>query len=250
MRRRLGAVPRFYVRIVRTYARWAPFLLLLGAIVFVPLGLIDAIAVHLDIRSLDLGNGLELVAIATATLALAGTGLLGEVFYSGAVAVALTHPHDGRPPSLGEIAARLDYRRLVAVDLLYTLLVSVGILLLVAPGVAAFVWLGLAGPVVEIERRGVRAALARSMRLVRGRFWLVLGVLVPIELAGDGMANLTTSLTHQLLGGSLAAEWLSASLANIVLTPVYAVAAVLLTLDLIAEKDGKQARLHSEPAPA
>jgi hypothetical protein len=250
VRRRLGAVPRFYVRVVRTSARWAPFLLLLGAIVFVPLGLIDAIAVHFDIRSLDTGNGLELVAVATAVLALAGTGLIGEVFYSGAVAVALTHPHDGRPPSLREIAARLDYRRLVAVDLLYTLIVAVGILLFVAPGVAAFVWLGLAGPVVEIEGRGVRAALARSMRLVRGRFWLVLGVLVPIEIVGDGIANLATSLAHQLLGGSLAAAWLSESLANIVLTPVYAVAAVLLTLDLIAEKDGKRARLHSEPAPA
>ena len=247
---RLETVPRFYVRIVRTYARWAPFLLLLGTIVFVPLGLIDAIAIHLDLRSLDVNNGLKILAVASATLALAGTGLIGEVFYSGAVAVALTHSHHGRPPSLHEIAGRLKYRRLIAVDLLYTSIVSVGILLFVAPGVAAFVWLGLAGPVVEIEQRGIRAALGRSMRLVRGRFWMVLGVLVPIELAGDAAANLATSLAHHLLGSSLPAEWFSESLANIVLTPVYAVAAVLLTLDLIAEKDGKQAGLHSEPAPA
>jgi len=248
--RRLKTTASIYARIARIYARWAPFLLLLGAIVFVPLGLIDAIALHFDLRSIDLGNGIEILAIVTATLALAGTGLLGEVFYSGAVAVSLTHPHAGKPPGLREIAARLKYRRLIAVDLLYTLIVSVGLVFFVAPGAIAFVWLGLAGPVVEIEGRGVRAALSRSMRLVRGRFWRVFWVLVPIELAGDSLANLSTSLTHHLLGSSFLVEWLSESLANIVLTPVYAVAAVLLTLDLIAEKDGDGPRLRREPVIA
>jgi hypothetical protein len=247
VRRRLQTIASFYARIARTYTRWAPFLLLLGTIVFVPLGLVDAIAVHFDLRSLDVENGAVLFAVVVTTLALAGTGLIGEVFYSGAVAVALTHPHDGRPPSLREIAGRLKYRRLIAVDLLYTLIVSVGILLFVAPGTVAFVWLGLAGPVVEIEGRGIRAAFARSLRLVRGRFWLVFFVLVPVEIAGDGLANLATSFTHHLLGSSLPAEWLSESLANIVLTPAYAVAAVLLTLDLIAEKDGDGPRLRPQP---
>lgn len=240
-------VAAFYLRIVRTYTRWAPFLLLLGAIVFVPIGLIDAIAVHLEIGSLDVEGGLEILAVALAVLALAGTGLIGEVFYSGTVAVALTHPHDGRPPSLREIAARLKYRRLIAVDLLYTLVVAVGLLFFVAPGAAAFVWLGLAGPVVEIEGRGVRAAFARSLRFVRGRFWLIFWVLVPVEIAGDGLGNLAVSLAHDLLGDSLPTAWLAESLSNIVLTPFYAVAAVLLTLDGIAREDGESPRLRVQP---
>lgn len=248
MKRRLGPIAAFYVRIVRTYWRWAPFLFLLGTIVFVPLGLIDALALHADLSTLDLNNGVEILAVATALLALAGTGLIGEVFYSGAVAVALTHPHHGRPPSLREIATRLAYRRLIAVDLLYTGIVAAGVALFVAPGTIAFVWLGLAGPVVEIERRGVRAAFARSLHLVRGRFWMVFWVLVPIEIFGDGLADLVGSFSHSLLGSSLPVEWLSESLANIVLTPLYAVAAVLLTLDLIAEKDGAGAHLDSDPA--
>jgi hypothetical protein len=232
----------FYARIARTSARWAPFLFLLGAIVFVPLGLIDAITLQLDLRTFEIDNGLGILAVVTAVLALAGTGLIGEVFYSGAVAVALTHPHDGRPPSLREIAGRLNYGRLIAVDLLYTLVVAIGLVFFVAPGAAAFVWLGLSGPVVEIEGRGIRAAFARSLRLVRGRFWLVFWVLVPVELAGDSLANLSTSLTHHLLGSSLPAEWFSESLSNIVLTPIYAVAAVLLTIDRIAEKEAVQPR--------
>ncbi len=89
-----------YVRIGRTYVRWAPSLLLLAVVVFVPLGLIHALAIHAEIGSLDFGSGLKLLALIAAVLALAATGLIGEVFYTGAVAISLTHPREGRPPSL------------------------------------------------------------------------------------------------------------------------------------------------------
>ncbi len=236
-----------YARVFRTYFRWAPSLLLLAVIVFVPLGLVHAITVHAEVGSLDFSSGLKLFAAAAALLALAGTGLIGEVFYAGAVAISLTHPHDGKPPSLREIAGMVNYRRLIVVDLLYGAIVAVGVVALVVPGVLAFVWLGLAAPVVEIEKRGVRAAFARSVRLVRGHFWLVLAVLVPLELGGDSLTDLATSLAHGLLGNSLPAEWLADTASNVVLTPFYAVAAVLLTVDLIAEQDGEAPQLHSKP---
>jgi len=236
-----------YVRIARTYAKWAPSLLLLAVVVFVPVGLVHAITVHADIGSLDLEGGLEIFAVVAALAALTVTGLFGEVFYTGAVAIFLTHPRDGRPPSLAQIAGMVDYRRLIAIDLVYGLLVAIGLVLLVVPGVAAFVWLGLAAPVVEIEHRGVRAGFARSVRLVRGRFWIVLMVLVPIEIVGDAITGLAIGLAHDLLGESLVSAWLADVLSNIAFTPFYAVAAVLLTVGLIGEKDGGGAELHSEP---
>jgi hypothetical protein len=239
-----------YARVFRTYVGWAPSLLLLAVIVFVPLGLVHAIAVHAEIGSLDFSSGLKLFAAAAAILALAGTGLVGEVFYAGAVAISLTHPHDGHPPSLREIAGMVNYRRLIAVDLIYGAIVAVGVVLLFVPGALAFVWLGLAAPVVEIERRGVRAAFARSVRLVRGHFWLVAAVLVPLEVGGDSLTDLVTALAHNMLGNSLPAEWVADTASNVVLTPFYAVAAVLLTVELIAERDGEAPRLHSKPARA
>ena len=172
-----------YARIARTYARRAPSLLLLAVVVFVPLGLIDAITVNTEVGSLSLSNGLLLAAAVAAVVALTITGLIGEVFYSGAVAISLTQAEHGRAPSLREISRRLNYRRLIAVDLLYGLIVAVGLILLLAPGVAAFAWLGLAGPVVEIEGRSVRGAFRRSWDLVRGQFWTVLLVLGSIEVA-------------------------------------------------------------------
>jgi hypothetical protein len=238
-----------YGRIWRTYLAWAGPLMLLATAIFVPLGLVHAIPVHFEVESLDFGSGLEIFAISLALLALTGVGLLGEVFYAGAVTILLTHPGgDGEPPSLRRIAAQLNYLRLIVIDLVYVVLVALGLTLLIVPGVLVFVYLGLAAPIVEMEGRTVRQALARSLRLVRGHFWLVFAVLVPIEILSDGLTELATALAHTLLGDSLLAEWLTDTASNIVLTPFYAVAAVLLTVELIAAKEGGAPRLHSAPS--
>jgi UPF0716 family protein affecting phage T7 exclusion len=227
-----------YGRIGRTYAGWARPLLPLAAVIFVPLGLVDAIPLSVNLDSLSLGSGLLAVAVLVAVLALVGTSLVGEVFFSGAVAVALTSGNDGRP-SLREISRRLSYGRLIAVDLIYGALVIAGLVLLFVPGVLVYVWLGLAGPVVEIERRGVREAFARSARLVRGRFWLVFAVLVPLELASEGVGELADLLAQGLLGHTLWADWLAESLSNVVATPFLAVACVLLTVGLMNENESR-----------
>jgi len=236
-----------YRRIWQTYFAWAGTLLPLAFFVFVPLGLIHSIPVHVEATALSVDSGLEIFGAVLAVLLLVTTGLLGEIFYTGAVAIALTHPHDGEQPSLREVAGSVRYGTLIAVDLIFGILVAAGVLAFVVPGVIVFVYLGLAAPVVEIEHRGVRSALARSFRLVRGHFWLVLGILLPIEIVSDGLTDLATAGVHALLGDSLVAEWLTDTATNVVLTPFYAVAAVLLSIDLMAAKDGTGPRLHSTP---
>jgi len=245
--RRLGSL---YAQIWRTYRSWAPGLLLLGAIVFVPLGLIDAAAAEVDLDSLDLTSGVKIAALVAAVGALTTTSLLGEVFFSGAVAVALTHPEGERIPPLREIARRLSYGRLIAIDVVYVLIVIIGLLLLFVPGALAFVFFGLAGPVIEIENRTVRGALARSWQLVRGNFWIAFLVLVPVEIVGDAIGEGIESLVHHTLGDSFLAGWLAEALSNLAFSPVFAVAAVLLTLELIGERDGVGPRLNSAPAPS
>lgn len=236
-----------YARIGRTYARWAPSLLSLAIVVFIPLGLLHAATLHAEVGSFGFGVGLKLLATAAAVLAIAATGLIGEVFYTGAVAISLTHPHEGRPPSLREIAGMVNYGPLIAIDLIYGAAVAIGLVLFLVPGVLVFVWLGLAAPVVEIEHRGIREAFVRSARLVRGKFFVAAAVLIPIEIAGDALTNLVTTFAHNLLGDSLFAEWLADVLSNLAFTPFYAVAAVLLTVDRIRESGGG-IELHSRPS--
>lgn len=247
LRRRVAAT---YGRIWRTYRGWAPSILLLAVIVFVPLGLLNSLTLNVELDSLDVTNGIKLAALALAVGAVTLTGLLGEVFFSGAIAVSLTHPHGEDPPPLREIARRLNYGRLIAVDLVFVAIVAVGLLLGLLPGIVAFVWLGLAGPVVELEDRSAFGALRRSMQLVRGNFWLVFLVLAPIEIVGDAIGGGLAALVHALLGHTFLATWLAESLADAALSPVFAVAAVLLTVELMRERDGEAPPVHLTPAPA
>jgi hypothetical protein len=239
-----------YGRIWHTYRGRAASILLLGLVVFLPLALLDALTMNVELDSLDLTSGIKLAALMLAVGVVTATGLIGEVFFSGAIAISLTHPREESPPSLREIARRLNYGRLIAVDLAYVALVAVGLLLGILPGLLAFVFLGLAGPLVELEERTARGALSRSLRLVRGNFWLVFWVLVPIQVLGDGIGHLLAGLVHDLFGHAFIATWLAEAVSDIALSPVFAVAAVLLTIELSAELEGKVPSLPSTPVPA
>jgi hypothetical protein len=237
----LHRLASIYGRIGRTYVSKAGSLLLLALVVFVPISMLEALTTGVEVDSLDVTSGLKIAALIGATAAITMTSLLGEVFYSGAVAVSLTHPQHERPPTPMEVARRLDYRRLILVDVVYVGAVIVGLLLFFVPGILVFVWFGLSGPVVELEGRTVGGALRRSASLVRHNFWLVFLVLAPVELVGDLVSELVGELVHGLLGHSFFATWMAEAAANIAFTPIFAVAAVLLTLDLIAAKDGTAA---------
>jgi len=225
----------FYVRTARTYWRHAGYLLILGIAVFVPLGLIDALAnrfAELDLSDLEQLSDLAAVGLVIGLLAQAITSLLGEVFYAGAVALALAGGVEAKPSSLTSVARRLAYWRLIAVDIVFVTATAVGLLLLIVPGIIVFTWFALAGPVVELEGAGVRAAFRRSRRLVRGHFWTVLLVLLPITLGSELLSGATVAGFHNLIHSSLLSDWAGEAFANIVLSPFYAVAAVLMTLQL------------------
>jgi hypothetical protein len=232
----LVSARRIYQETLSTYRERAGFLLLVGVLVFVPLGLLDALANRvegIDLSRLDDLGYLITAALLLAFVLQAVTSLLGEVFYSGAVALTLVHARHGHKPTLREIAGALAYGRLIAVDLIFGLAVAIGLLLLVIPGVIVFTWFALAGPLVEIESDGVRASLIRSRRLVRGHFWAVLAVLGPVTLASEALTSLILSLIHDAIGNELLRDWIGESLANVALSPLYAVAAVLITLQLL-----------------
>jgi hypothetical protein len=238
---RVGAVTarEIYVRTVRVSWRNAGYLLILGALIFVPLGLVDALADRVqEIRAESPSEAFDLgaVALIVAVIVQAATTLLGEVFYAGAVGLALRQGEGSPPPALREVARRLSYGRLIAVDILFGLGTALGLVLLIVPGIVFFGWFALAGPIVEIEDRGVRAAFARSRRLVRGSFRTVVLVLLPIVVASELLAVGLLQLPHLLIHDALFSDWLGESLSNILVSPVYAVAAVLMTLELAARR--------------
>lgn len=238
---------RVYARLFRTYRAWASNLLTLAAIVFIPLGFIDALLEQVNTSSLDITDGFKVAALLGAVAAVTASSLFGEVFFSGAIAASLTHPEDEERPGFVHLARHISYGRLIAVDILFVLMMVFGAIAFIVPGVLVFVYLSLAGPVVELEKRRIWDGFRRSFRLVRGHFWMAAGVLVPCEIVGDAVNDALVGAAHHLLGHSLIAVWVGEAVGNIVTAPVVSVAIVLLTLDLIRHHDGEAPKLKRQP---
>jgi hypothetical protein len=237
---------KLYRRILATLRAEALPLLTVAAIVFVPLSLLEAVAGKTTEIDLDDVTVLEAGGLAIAALVQIGTSLVGEVFYAGVVAALIVEKRTGIRRRLGDVARELPYLRLLAVDLFYSLGVAVLLLLLIVPGVLFFTYFALTAPIVEIEDRGIRAAFRRSRKLVRGHFWTVLAILLPVSAVIELLTEADQAAVNALLGESLVSDWLGTSIVNVALTPIYAVAAVVLTIELI---EAKGDRLPA-PSPA
>jgi hypothetical protein len=238
-----------YADVVRTYKAWAPQLLILGVIVFVPLGLIDALLNEVETNSLNVTEGLRVGAFLAAVGAVAVSSLFGEVFFSGAIAASLTHPADEEAPSFRRLVSHISYGKLILVDILYVLILAVGFVVLVVPGILALVYLSLAGPVVELEKHSVIGGFKRSFDIVRGHFWMVAAVVIPIETVGDALNEFIVDGVHGALGHGLIPAWIGEAIGNIATAPIFSVAIVLLTLDLIHHRDGTGPVLKRRPEP-
>ena len=101
-----------------------------------------------------------------ADLAASGVSLLGVVFLSGFLSQLVGEAGHGREHArVRDILRHLSWRRLILADLLVVLLVVIGLIALVIPGLILINLFAVVGPVVEIENRPVFAALRRSARL-------------------------------------------------------------------------------------
>jgi len=214
-------------------ARW-PVLMLAAVVIFVPVGLLEAIDHELeealtDPDGLELGDLIEIVA---AAFVLGAGVLLGDVLYAGVVAavvIAVRTQHEG---SLRELLEGLPVLRLIAVDLLLGLVVVIGFLLLIVPGIVFITWFALVAPVVKVEHPPIRAAFRRSRELVRGHFWLVFAFVIPIVIVAEALSGLAQSGMVELLGEGFVGDWAGAALADLLTAPLYALAVVVLYFEL------------------
>jgi hypothetical protein len=110
-----------------------------------------------------------------ATLGSTGISLLGTVLLSAfACRLVAAAEHRQEPLTVLQVARSLPWWRLIAADVLVSLAVVAGLVLLVVPGLAVLTLLAVVGPVIEIEHRSVFAALRRSAQLTRHHIGSVL----------------------------------------------------------------------------
>ncbi len=173
---------------------------------------------------------------------------------SGILILAVSEAVLGRRPGAAQVWARARARvpALLGLTLLTALITLVGVGLLLAPGLAllaasgtaaavalvlgalagvvltVFLWvrLAFAAPALLLEDLGVRAALRRSWRLVRGSWWRVLGVLLVtaiISAVANGLLQTPFSIIGAVVATVVAgdgAETASGVSGSLVLTTV------------------------------
>lgn len=224
-------------QVASAYRRHWRLLLLGGLAVFAPLGLLEVLSEHLqeplfeEEAEVDAGTVAALIA---AIVGITAGTLLGEVVYAGFVSAVVVGGHTGDRRPIWEILAHLPIGRLICIDLLWVVLVVIGFIALIVPGVVFLAWFALVAPAAEIEDRGVVDSFRRSRELVRGNFWLVLALVASLLALEDGLTRLAESISLWGLGDGFAGEWLTTTLASLLVSPPYALTAVILFLSLRA----------------
>ncbi|HEU4563138.1 MAG TPA: hypothetical protein VFS05_00760 [Gemmatimonadaceae bacterium] len=164
--------------------------------------------------------------------------IIGAVAY-GAMIVVVAEAYHGGAPSVAD-AARASVRRTVplVLTLLAMMLVMVlGVLLLIVPGVLAFVRLFAVQAAVVLEGAGVREAFRRSIALSRGYGWRILGTAGVATVVYLAMTA-TLVLALQPLVKSQALATVLSSVALTLVTPVIVSLATVLYLDIRARREG------------
>lgn len=150
---------------------------------------------------------------------------------------------EGQEISAGEAYRRLGDRtgEMVGAQMMSGILVILGLIVLVIPGILAFAWTSVVGPVVAIERARGSAALGRSRELTRGLTKHVLGtillawILMFILIIG---ASFSLGLLGGVIGlGESATEFIS-ELLFVPLLPLITIPVAFLYYDLRIRNEG------------
>jgi hypothetical protein len=201
----------------------------IAALVLVPFAVLDAVGVlRVHIES---GARAVEILLALLTVAVSGISGLASIFYAGLLDHASAAWHRGEAtPAPGEIARRLPWFQLVVASVLWFVLVAVGLILAIVPGLVALTLFSLTGPVLVREELSAVAALRRSARLVwRRPFLVVLTAVIPY-LVEVYLAD----LAGELFGHSVPIELTVEVLATLFLASFVGVLEVVTAHQLIA----------------
>ncbi|MBW3649882.1 MAG: hypothetical protein KY458_04870 [Actinobacteria bacterium] len=164
--------------------------------------------------------------------------LLTGPLIAGAVSWVVAASYMGEPTTAGP-ALRATMRRflpLLAATLLVGLAHLVGLLAACVGVLVPFALFSAVTPAVVLEGLGPVEAMRRSWRLLRPRFWPVLGIVVLAWLISSVLGNLlggVPALIATVLGGPFAWVLLAVSgtLAELITSPIVAIVATLVYFD-------------------
>jgi len=218
----------------RIYRENAANLLLIVAVVVVPLTFVSAVIVQTGVTILGLLVGAAIGIIIWAVLQAA--------VLRGAAQATIGDPVDIEASYRWGLAR---FGSVLLVALLVGIVVAVGFLLLVIPGLIFLVFLSVSEPALIVENRRGTEAMSRSWNLVRGHFWHALVVILVAAIITGVIQGILTAIG----GDNWFVAWIFTAIAQIITAPFTALVTVLLYLDLRARTEALTAdRLRTELA--
>jgi hypothetical protein len=220
--------PRLHVRALfretwRVYRRHWRWLMTGALLVFLPLAMIDGLVEELKPDDLIAEGGISLLTTFE--------HMVGDVLFNGLVAAAVLEWREGRRRlGIVEVARTLPWVTILALEALLPVVTTIGLILLVVPGLVFVVYSTLAPAAAKVEHLRAWPSVKRSFRLVHGNAWrvfLVLLILVGVAAAAE---ELLQSLTHHFIG-HVAAKLI----VELAFSPLSAVAVVLMVFHLRRE---------------
>jgi Uncharacterised protein family (UPF0259) len=172
----------------------------------------------------------------TGSLALVAVGVLisivAGVLYAGYVVKLVQDVRDGRRDfSVGELfsAAAPYIGTLFLNGLLAGIAITIGLVLIIVPGLILITIWSVIAPSIVVEDRGVIEAFGRSRELVRGNGWNVFGAIVLAFLI-----VIAVSIVAGLIGSALgdAGRVVLQAIANVLTAPIAALVASILFFEL------------------
>lgn len=167
----------------RTFATIGANPLPMFSLAFVFIGLPGAV-LNYGMQSFRYSQGISPTGQFTAASLVTTTGfslvtIVLAVLAQGALIRATIASNDGAPVRFGDCAA-IGLRKalpMIGLTLLIALMATVGLVLLIVPGIILYVVLSVAAPALVEENIGVFAALSRSAALTKGARWNVFAAL-------------------------------------------------------------------------
>jgi hypothetical protein len=227
------------------YRANAAQLIKIVAAVVVPLTLVQALLIQVAFKRSDCSDATTLSELnkcagsfgrSLLLSALAGLiGILIQQLLTGALTRGAAGSLIGRPV---DVAASYRYAfarlwGLLGLAFLVALVVGVGFVLLIIPGIIFAVFLAMAVPSFIVERRGVTDSMSRSWNLVSGSWWHVLGV----TFVAGILASIVNGVITAIGGSTFIGYWLASAIAQIITAPFVALVAVVLYVDLRARRE-------------
>ena len=187
--------------------------------------------------------------------------LLGTVFLSGFITVIVGHAVLGKPITFAQAWDEFKPRLLplLGATLLSGLVITIGLILCIVPGVWLWVLFALVTPALVLERCGVTAAFGRSKKLVDGAWWRTFGILLltvvigwviswiislPFGLLGAATTGFSADPTATLSVGSLILSTIGAIIASTITLPFSSAVTVLLYVDRRMRSEGMDIELQ------